>query len=222
MNYHIGTMLIYEHFDEKDDCPVCRIKKAVDQRLTESYLGEGVMEDSTRKEVNKLGFCAWHFDNLFAMRSKLGLALQSSTILKTIEKSIFPAKDAKSAKKLAETLEKREKTCVVCKYLDEHMERYYKTVAEVYSNDEKFRERITDGQGFCLTHFSALLKYSSFAGKRAKEYVSDIIFAENKRLSSLSEDLAEFCDRHDYRNSDKPLNGGKDALKNTRKTFYGL
>ena len=61
MNYHIGTMLIKEHFDGGKDCPVCRIKHSVDIRLTEQYLGEGVMEDHTRAEVNKLGFCCRHF-----------------------------------------------------------------------------------------------------------------------------------------------------------------
>ena len=56
MNYHIGTMLIGENFDGGKECPVCRIKRAVDLRLTEQYLGEGVMEDHTRAEVNALGF----------------------------------------------------------------------------------------------------------------------------------------------------------------------
>lgn len=82
MGYHIGTMLIYEHFDDGKICPLCRIRSVIDQRLTEQYLGEGVMEDSTRKEVNELGFCAEHFDKLYSLHSKLGLALQISTRLK--------------------------------------------------------------------------------------------------------------------------------------------
>ena len=61
MNYHIGTMLIDENFDGGCECPICRIKKRVDERLTEQYLGEGVMEDHTRTEVNKLGFCGFKF-----------------------------------------------------------------------------------------------------------------------------------------------------------------
>ena len=215
-------MLIYEHFDGGNDCPLCRIKNEVDKRLTENYLGEGVMEDATRKEVNELGFCARHFDDLFSLQSKLGLALQSSTILACVEKTVSDANGVKKAKKIAYSLRKREKTCVVCKYLDEHMDRYCKTVAEVYLSDENFRDKIKNGGGFCLGHFSALLERSSYAGNEAKEYVSDLITAEKKRLSELGKDLEEFCDRHDYRNADKPLGGGKDALKNTRKTFYGL
>ena len=98
MNYHIGTMLIKEHFDGGKDCPVCRIKRSVDVRLTEQYLGEGVMEDHTRAEVNKLGFCSHHFSLLYSMRSKLGLALQASTRMNTVMKDVEIAKNTKQAK----------------------------------------------------------------------------------------------------------------------------
>ena len=97
MNYHIGTMLIDENFTENCDCPLCRIKARVDGRLTESYLGEGVMEDNTRAEVNKLGFCEHHYSLLFASRSKLGLALQISTRLNTVLKQVNPPKNSKDA-----------------------------------------------------------------------------------------------------------------------------
>ena len=86
MHYHIGRMLIDENFKKSDLCPMCLIKLKVESRLAEQYLGEGVMEDDTRKEVNKLGFCLRHFDMLYKMQSKLGLALQTSTRLATIKK----------------------------------------------------------------------------------------------------------------------------------------
>ena len=98
-------MLIYEHFDGGEICPLCRIRKVINERLSEQYLGEGVMEDSTRKEVNELGFCKEHFDKLYSLPSKLGLALQVSTRLKKkTDKLIYkPAnvKDAKTSRKAA-------------------------------------------------------------------------------------------------------------------------
>ena len=100
MNYHIGTMLIDENFDEREECPLCRIQRKIDERLTEQYLGEGVMEDHTRMEVNKLGFCAHHYVKLFNSRSKIGLALQVSTRLNTVMKEIEDPKNLKSAKKV--------------------------------------------------------------------------------------------------------------------------
>ena len=32
MNYHIGTMLIEENFDDNYECPLCRIHKTISAR----------------------------------------------------------------------------------------------------------------------------------------------------------------------------------------------
>ena len=97
MNYHIGTMLIDENFNADGECPLCKIRAKVETRLAEQYLGEGVMEDDTRKEVNALGFCSRHYDMLFSFQSKLGLALQVSTRLKTVRKEIGKRKTGEKA-----------------------------------------------------------------------------------------------------------------------------
>lgn len=221
MYYHIGRMLIDENFDGGKDCPVCRIKNKVEYRLTEQYLGEGVMEDSTRTEVNHLGFCARHFDMLFEMRSKLGLALQSTTRLTTLKEGLHRPTALRNAKKQSEFLKKKTSSCVVCKYLNEHMIRYYKTIAEVYSGDPAFSDRLKAGNGFCFEHYADLLEYSKYAGLKAKNYLSDIYDAQIKRIEKTQEGLKEFCDHHDYRNASKPLGEGKNALPDTRNLFYG-
>ena len=222
MNYHIGTMLIDENFDDRCECPICRIKATVDERLTEQYLGEGVMEDNTRAEVNKLGFCEHHYASLFASRSKLGLALQVSTRLNTINKEVFEPKNVKQAKKQAESLLKLNQTCVVCKYLEQHMIRYYKTVAEVYSNVTSFKNRVLNTQGFCLEHYAKLLEYSSYAGGKQKEYVADLYKVESKRLSELKTAIDEFTFHHDYRHIGTQLStSAKDSLKTAYRVFYG-
>ncbi|MBQ4099770.1 MAG: hypothetical protein IJC87_06605 [Clostridia bacterium] len=222
MNYHIGTMLIDENFTESCDCPLCRIKATVDGRLTESYLGEGVMEDNTRAEVNKLGFCDHHYSLLFSSRSKLGLALQISTRLNTVLKEIKQPKNAKEAKKQGEAILNLNKTCVVCKYLDEHMIRYYKTVAQVYQNVASFKDRLLKTHGFCLSHYAELLTYSSFAGGKQKEYLQDLYEVQSKRVKTLKTDIDEFTFHHDYRQASTPLSqGAKDSLKETSNLFYG-
>ncbi len=220
MNYHIGRMLIDEFFDGSDNCPLCQIKKKVEMRLCEQYLGEKVMEDDTRKEVNKLGFCSRHFDILYSMPSKLGLALQSSTRLKTVYKSINAPKSVKEAKRQAKAIEGLTCSCVICKYLDDTMERYYKTVAEVYYSDEKFREKINDGHGFCIEHYAKLLEQSNLAGKYAKEYLAALFSSEVKRIETVDKQLTAFCNHHDYRFSSQPLGENKNALPNFRRTFY--
>lgn len=221
MNYHIGTMLIGENFDGGKECPVCRIKRAVDLRLTEQYLGEGVMEDHTRAEVNALGFCGRHFSLLYSMRSKLGLALQSSTRLNTVMKDLTPVKNSKQAKKQAEKLLDGEKTCVVCKYLDEHMIRYYKTIAEVYASRTTFKDDVLSGNGFCVGHYAELLKYSSYAGGKQREYLDTLYAAQSKRMQDLKDNLLRFCERHDYRRAGEPIGEEKHSLQDFSDTFYG-
>lgn len=222
MNYHIGTMLIDENFDGGCECPVCRIKRKVDGRLTEQYLGEGVMEDHTRTEVNKLGFCGHHYSMLFASRSKLGLGLQVSTRLNTVNKEIYQPKNLKQAKKQAENILKLTQTCVVCKYLDEHMIRYYKTIAEVYQSVLSFKDKLLSTQNLCLTHYAKLLEYSGYAGSKQKEYTEDLHTVISTSLSKLKEGVDEFNNHHDYRQASVPLSqNAKDALKTASKVFYG-
>lgn len=215
-------MLIEEHFDERDQCPLCRIKATVNDRLTEQYLGDGVMEDDTRKEVNKLGFCAHHYKKLFNSRSKIGLALQVSTRLNTVNSFIEPPKGTKQAQKQAEEILKLGTTCVVCKYLDEHMVRYYKTVAEVYKTVASFKDKLKKTHGFCLEHYAQLLKYSGYAGGKQKEYTNDLYELEASRMAVLGDGLHEFCMRHDYRTIGAPLSeNASNALKTASKIFYG-
>jgi hypothetical protein len=215
-------MLIDENFDGNCGCPLCRIKKRVDERLTEQYLGEGVMEDHTRTEVNKLGFCAHHYSLLFAFRSKLGLGLQVSTRLNTINKVIEKPTNLKQSKKQAQNVLKLNSTCVVCKYLDEHMVRYYKTVAEVYYNVASFKNRLLQTPGFCLEHYAKLLEYSGYAGSKQKEYANDLYTVMENSLTSLKSGVDEFCNHHDYRQASNQLSqNAKDALKTASAIFYG-
>lgn len=224
MGYHIGTMLIYEHFDGGEICPLCRIRKVINERLSEQYLGEGVMEDSTRKEVNELGFCKEHFDKLYSLPSKLGLALQVSTRLKKkTDKLIYKPANVKDAKKQAEKLIASQKTCVICKYLDDTMTRYYKTIPHVYKDDPGFKGKIENGNGFCIEHYAELIAHANEAGGKQKEYLEVIYNAMRKRLDRLENAIDEFCNHHDYRKKTEQMSKeAENALKDADKVVYGI
>ena len=84
MNYHINTGLIHEKFVEDCECPLCQIKKAVEEQFLTEYLNDAVTDDDTRMEVNAEGFCFDHYKKLFARPNKLSLALQVSTRFNTV------------------------------------------------------------------------------------------------------------------------------------------
>ena len=220
MGYHIGTALILQEFKPEGECPLCRIEKIVNENILFQFLNDAVMEDDTRARVNKLGFCAEHFDMLFARQNKLSVALQAITRTNTLKKHIS-AKDAKSAKKAADTLKKLTSTCIVCDIVDDHMVRYAKTIAQMYAKESSFREKLLSTKGFCMKHYASLLEHASLAGGKAKDYLADLTKLEAEHLDRMTDELQWFCDKHDYRNREKPLGSSADALPRIRVKLYG-
>ena len=220
MSYHIGTGLILQEFKPGCECPMCKIEKIVNENLLFQFLNDAVMEDDTRAKVNKLGFCAEHFDLLFARQNKLSVALQAITRTETLKKHIG-AKDAKSAKKTAETLRKLTGTCIICDLVEDHMMRYAKTVAQMYAKESPFRAQLLSTRGFCIKHYASLLEHASCAGGKTKEYLADLTRLQSENLDRITNELQWFCDKHDYRNREKPLGSSADALPRIRVKLYG-
>ena len=221
MKYSIGTNLIHSEFNGKSYCALCQIKSIIDERVTEQFLEEAVMEDHVRARVNKLGFCEKHFDKLYEGRSKLGLALQCHTRLKTFTDAIQPTTNEKKAKKQAENIRKLSSTCIICETVNEHMDRYYQTIAKMFLAEEDFRNVFTNEESICLNHFSNLLENCSYAGKYSEQFLKSLYDIEIKSNSILSDEIRAFCDRFDYRNAQKPLGEEKNALPKTRIKMYG-
>ncbi|MBR2614593.1 MAG: hypothetical protein IKC71_03230 [Clostridia bacterium] len=221
MIYEISTGLIYEKFLENSECPLCEIRKVVEKGITDQFLGEAVMEDHTREEVNKLGFCGRHFDLLFDRPSKLGLALQMETRVKSLNRNLTEPKNYKQALKQVELIEKESSTCIICKHIEILMQGYYKKIAETFANEQDFRDLIVKNKGFCLEHYKELLRSSKYAKGKTKEYLEVLFSLENKSISKIIGDLNWFCLKHDYRNQLKPLGDAKDALPRTRIKLYG-
>lgn len=221
MNYHISTAPIFKEFTPDCECPMCKLEKITEENILFQFLNDAVMEDDTRAKVNKLGFCAEHFDMLLSRQNKLSLALQSVTRMDSLSKEICAVKDCKNAKKQAEIIKKRTSTCIVCSLVEDHMTRYAETVAQLYASDKDFVTQFNATRGFCLKHYALLLERASLAGLKAKAYLADLTALENKNLERLKGELQWFCDKHDYRNREKPLGTSADALPRTRTKFYG-
>ena len=97
MAYHIDTGLIKEKFKIDCECPLCEIQAVNEEQFLHEFLNDAVMEDGMRAKVNKFGFCSKHYDMLIARQNKLSVALQVSTRLSTIRKTVCPIDNVKSA-----------------------------------------------------------------------------------------------------------------------------
>lgn len=222
MSYPISTSIIYEKFQADTECPLCELREVAEEQFLHQFLNDAVMENSTRKKVNELGFCERHFNMLFERPNKLSLALQMySRLDKNVLEHVYRTENAKSALKQIDYIEKTKSTCIICQLVEERMARYYKTFAKLFKNEEKFREVVSSSKGFCMHHYSELLKYSSNAGSKKAEYINAINKVTSEGLERLAIELKVFCDSHDYRNSYKPLGSFATALNRISLKLYG-
>ena len=220
MAYHIDTGLIKDKFKVDCECPLCEIEKIVQNQFIHEFLNDAVMVDEWRAIVNELGFCQKHFDLMFNRPNKLSLALQVYTRNKALESLLQTPKSPKSAKKLGETIEGSTSTCVICNLMEESMQKYYKTIAQLFGDDSEFQADLVNSKGFCFHHYAELLKYSSFAGLKSKKYLTAISEVMQKNFARMQAELKWFCDKHDYRNHDKPLGESATILPRMRTKLY--
>ncbi len=221
MGYHIDTGLIKEKFKESCECPLCEIKKIVEEQFLHEFLNDAVMEDNTRIRVGKKGFCARHFDMLFSRQNKLSVALQIGTRVDKLNDLYAPAKNAREAVKKANAIENSSKTCVICDLVEESMIKYYKTIAQMFEREKTFYKTLISSKGFCMHHYAELLRYSKYAGFVSKEYVKIIGGTQQRNMERLKGELKKFCDKHDYRNALEPLGSAETALPRMREKLYG-
>ena len=220
MIYHINTGLIYEEFSKDCECPVCRLAKRVELQFLHEYLNDAVMDDDSRCEVIKTGFCFEHYKKLFSRPNKLSLALQIHDRLARIRSNMGMPTDIKLAQKTAEIIEKASESCIICDHMKGAMERYYMGIAKLFADDPSFRTTLSNGKGFCLPHYAKLLTHAKQAGGRAKEYITALATVQDKALARIGGELKWFCDKHDYRNRLKPLGPAEDVLSRTSEKLF--
>ncbi len=222
MSYNISTMHIWRFFNENCVCPVCEIRKKTDADISEMYLTEAVMENEERKKVNKYGFCKEHYDLLHLGTNKLGLALQMQTRIKTINSLVKNYTDVKKAQKHAKAIKRRLETCVICNTLNFNMERYYETIARLYSDDERFRKvAFKSIHGLCYNDYLNLINYAHKAGKHSKEFLTDLHEKQTASTNDLLKQLNDFTMSFDYRAKTLPTKSAALSLKLARVKIYG-
>ena len=221
MNYHINTILVWDSFKKKDECPLCLIESAIEKQIINQYLNEAVMEDDYRKDVNKYGFCKMHFKNLYDRENKLGLALQTDTRIKYLTKLLKTADTTKEAAKISQNIKKELSTCIICNVVEFNMSGYFETIPKMYHNENEFAKIFKESKGFCLKHYARLLDTAKFAGGSTKGYLTDLTTIEKDNIERLEKELAFFTEKFDYRNAEKSWGTCEDALPRSLNKIHG-
>lgn len=186
------------------------------------------MEDDTRAETDKIGFCSHHIKMMYKNQNRLGIALILNThmdeVINHIEDlskhgkpsggSIFKKPAYTDVKSYIDYLEEN---CFVCNRIHQTFERYIATIFYLYRTESDFKTAFCTSKGFCTKHYGMLyqMALSHLNGKQLNEFIDDLnkLYLEN--MKRVKKDLEWFRDKFDYRNQDAPWKNSKDAVPRT-------
>ncbi|MBQ0083620.1 MAG: hypothetical protein KBS52_02490 [Clostridiales bacterium] len=203
MRDDICTIPVSEVFEENDGCPICRMKKTVEEHIVSYIMGAAMMEPDVRIETNKEGFCANHYSLMLAHRGRLALALMLESHLSEVEKEIFAGKFMNTPAKKAQKAAKLNESCIICNKINWGMERMTATIYRCFENEKDFRDLFEKQTFFCMPHYEMLMtspdkkilkKYSGEFDKTLSEIMANYV-------KTLSNDVSNYCKMYNYQNS---------------------
>lgn len=200
----------------------------LEKQNIEYTMGPSYMEDDTRAETDKVGFCSHHIKMMYKNQNRLGIALILNThmdeVIKRIENLSRHGKPSGGSifKKPAYTdiksyIDYLEDNCFVCNRIHQTFERYIATIFYLYKTESDFKTTFCASKGFCTKHYGMLYQMagSHLNGKQLDGFIDDLnkLYLEN--MKRVKEDLEWFRDKFDYRNQDAPWKNSKDAVPRT-------
>ena len=241
MKEKIYTITVNEAFSEDCECPLCHLEKKLESDAVDYTLGAAMMEPDYRILSNELGFCRRHCSMLIRKQNKLSLSLVLDTHLdalrtklKALDKSISSVSNEKSSffkkcnrdsiNNVTSALKTAENSCVICDKINKTAERYIDVIFYLWQNDSSFRQKLTNGKGFCLHHFNILLEsaFSHLNHTQAAEFAKIIYDKECSELERIQDEIHRFTLKFDYRNKDMELGSAADAPRRTIEKISGF
>ncbi len=205
MRNDICTIPLSEVFENGDGCPICRMKKMLEERLVDYILGAAMMEPDVRIETNKLGFCKSHLSKMGKKHNRLQLGLILETHLQQIGDDVFKkGLLGVNVKKSAYRTAKIEETCFICDKIEWGLSRLLQTLFKTYSAELDFRETFRNQEFICLPHYRLLVENApeNLAKKQLSDFNEDCLKLTKSYLESLYDDVHAFTKSFDYRNAE--------------------
>ena len=209
----IYTIPVNEAFDLYSGCPHCTLYKKLEDAELDIILGAAMMEPDTRIQTNAEGFCGKHFDMMFNLKNRLGLALMiESHLSENINRSI---KGGLLGKPNNKKLGKNQDSCYVCTRINQKLTRMLETTAILWEKEREFREKLANQPYFCVPHYSALLVTGEYTLHKRKfpDYAGDCRAVMAAYSEKLLADVSWFIKKFDYNYQDEPWYDSKDAVE---------
>jgi hypothetical protein len=213
------------------------MKRKLESASLEYTLGPSYMEDDARAETDRTGFCAAHWEKLYAAQNRLGLSLITLTHVRHIIQVMDKRRNANPIKRsgifskstdppapLYDGLRGIESGCCICARVGESLNRYIDTMFSMWPKTPELHTRAEDCGGFCLTHFVTLLNQGprKLNERGWREFLDAVYPIQRKSMETLEADLDWFIKKFDYRYADEPWGNSKDALPRALRTVGGI
>ncbi len=226
MRERIYTIPVNEAFEQSEKgCPFCLLYNRLESTELELILGASMMEPDIRRETNKKGFCKTHYEAMFDMKNRLGLALMlESHLQELLGRLKFGKLYSKNiAAKPISAIEKLDRDCYVCDRIEDKMSKMFSTTVYLYHTEPEFVTKFGSQTMFCLPHYKQLLdtgfKEMDKKGYRVlANHADKIVWGY---LSELKGDVSWFCKKFDYRFGDEPWGNSKDAVERSIRFLSG-
>lgn len=219
----IYTIPVNEAFDRSREdksagCPMCSIERMLEANELDIILGAAMMEPDIRIKTNRLGFCGHHFDMMFEMKNRLGLALMLESHLDEWREKLKPAGIkgiGVSPDKRARMMEEMGESCYVCERARFHFEKMNETAVILWDTEEEFRKKFASQPYICTEHYATLVNYAKkrLSKKRFAEFGEAIDEVTFRYYDKLREDVRWFIKKFDYRYDEEPWGDAKDAVE---------
>ena len=224
----IYTIPVNEAFEASAEnkacgCAFCALYEKLEENELDLILGASMMEPDVRIKTNKQGFCRGHYEKMFVLKNRLGMALTMESHIAELRKEIKDAPLSPPASRAKKRIAELEGTCYVCSRIAFHFEHMFETAALLYDKDEAFRHKLLAQPYFCLPHYRRFL---AIAEKRLGKKLY-VIFAKDcasvvePYFEQLQEDVSWFCKKFDYRYDEEPWYNSKDAVERAIKFLRG-
>ena len=226
-----------DYFDLKDamkgpGCPLCSRMEALSLRFLDSLFYERVTDVGTRVNLAKAkGFCNWHaWMSTELPHSNSGIAIIYKDLLdmeigrlaKWVEKSGDARKSPLGRRRRGRSIREgvvfswREKAaCPICRQIRSHERMDMGTLLD-FIDEEAFSRAFDESSGICLRHLLATLEHFD-----THPHLPLLVEKQLKKYQSLSDELAEFIRKLDYRFSKEPKGPEGDSWKRVIEQFVG-
>lgn len=230
MKYTLDTIPVLDAYRTGCECPLCKMRIQSEDSYVDSMLGAAYMEPDCRVRTNEIGFCTRHFELMYDRRNRLGLALMTHTHMQEVIKSMenilageMPkggflaslSRNKGGEETAPAKIRARIGGCVICDDLNNALNRYAYTIAQLYFTHTEFKQLFESSKGFCLPHLALVLEMAgkTLSAEQTKTFQKKVAEIELENLKRVEGELEWFTLKFDYRNTDKPWGNSKDAVE---------